>query len=66
MQFRFTLQIVLIDKRTDALILAREFDAVAPVTGSNPAAAVGAANQAVSAALQDVATACAAAVARRP
>jgi cholesterol transport system auxiliary component len=64
-RFRFTLRIVLIETRTRTVVLTREFDASAPVSGVSPAAAVAAANVVVADVLQQVAAICASEVARR-
>ena len=64
-RFRFTLHVTLIETRTRAVVLTREFDASAPVDGASPAAAVAAANVVVADVLQQVAAACASEVARR-
>ena len=64
-RFRFTLRVALIETRTRAVVLKREFDASAPVAGATPAAAVSAANVVVADVLAQMATACAAEVALR-
>jgi len=64
-RFRFTLHVMLVEKRTRTVVLAREFDASAPITGTGPAAAVAAANEVVAQVLHEMAGACASEVARR-
>jgi cholesterol transport system auxiliary component len=64
-RFRFTLRVTLIDKQTRRVVLAREFDATAPVDHMYPAGAVPAANVVVADVLRQVATACALEVERR-
>ena len=64
-RFRFTLHVTLIDQRTRTVIVAREFDASAPISGTGPAAAVAAANVVVADVLGRVAEVCASEVARR-
>ena len=64
-RFRFTLQVTLIEKRTLTVVLTREFDAAAPITGTGPAAAVAAANVVVADVLRQLAAACANEVTRR-
>jgi cholesterol transport system auxiliary component len=64
-RFRFTLHVVLIETQTRTVVLTREFDASAPVSGASPAAAVAAANVVVADVLQQVAAACASEVAGR-
>jgi len=64
-RFRFTLRVVLIETQTRTVVLTREFDASAPVSGASPAAAVAAANVVVADVLQQAAAICASEVARR-
>lgn len=64
-RFRFTLHVTLIEKQTRAVVLARDFDAGAPITGAGPAAAVAAANVVVAEVLRQMAGTCAREVARR-
>jgi cholesterol transport system auxiliary component len=64
-RFRFSLHVTLIEKNTRTVVLAHDFDAIAPITGTGPAAAVAAANVAVAEVLHQLAGACASEVARR-
>jgi cholesterol transport system auxiliary component len=64
-RFRFTLRVTLIEKQTRTVVLARDFDSSAPLTGTGPAAAVAAANVVVAEVLRQMAEACASEVARR-
>lgn len=64
-RFRFTINVTLIEKQTRTVVLAREFDATAPIIGTGPAAAVAAANVVVADVLRQMAAACASEVARR-
>jgi cholesterol transport system auxiliary component len=55
---RFTLRVTLIDRQTHAILMGREFDAVAATAQTNAAGAVVAANAAVADVLEQLAAAC--------